>query len=101
LHPFANASHSHSSSFYAFANNAAIEEDYFAPLSIETNSVRRKLCAAEKLGACLVTIPADQIFSVSASDFARTYLRDGADESASHEECTQSNSQRSARSRHA
>ena len=68
----------------------AIEEDYFAPLLIETNAVRRKLCAAvEKLGASLVTIPADHIFSVPASDFAIADLLDSADESASHKECTQ------------
>jgi hypothetical protein len=76
-----------SSSTTAFASNAAIEEEYFAPLMIKTNALRRKLCAAvEKLGVTLVDIPADQILSVSAADFASAELKD---ESASHEECTQ------------
>ena len=73
----------------AFANNAAIKEEYFAPLLIETNAVWRKLCAAmEKLCASLVAIPADQILTVSSTDLATAELRDGADESASHEERT-------------
>ena len=53
-----------SASFAALANNAAIEEEYPAPLLIETNAVWRKLCAAvEELGASLVAIPADQMIS--------------------------------------
>ena len=57
---------------------------------IETNALRSKLCAAvEKLDVTLVDIPADQILAVSAADFASAELKDWADESASHEECTQ------------
>ena len=45
----------------------------------------------EKLGSSFVAVPADlgQILAVSSSDFAKAELPDGADESASHEECTQ------------
>ena len=36
-----------------------------------------------------MAIPADQILTVSSSNLAKVGLLDGADESASHEECTQ------------
>ena len=66
-----------SSSTTAFASNAAIEEEYFAPLLIETNALHLKLCAAvEKLGVTLVDIPADQILAVSAAYFASAELKD-------------------------
>jgi hypothetical protein len=73
----------------AFANDAEIEKENFSPLLVETNAARRKICAAvEKLGTLLVDLPAaDKILNASARKFATANLRDGADETAPHEEC--------------
>jgi hypothetical protein len=56
---------------------------------VETNAARRTICAAvEKLGTLVVDMPADKVLSTSAREFARAKRQDGADESASFEECT-------------
>jgi len=74
---------------HAFASFAEIEKEYFSPLLVETNSARRKLCAAvEKLGTLLVDMPAVRILGMSAREFADAELQDGADPSASFEACS-------------
>ena len=84
----ADAAASRTSNAPAFANDAEIEKEYFSPLLVETNAARRKICAAvEKLGTLLVDMPADKILSASAREFAQAKLQDGADESASFDEC--------------
>jgi hypothetical protein len=85
----ADAAASRTSNAPAFANDAEIEKEYFSPFLVDTNAARRKICATvEKLGTLLVDLPADRILSASSRDFTTAALRDGADESAFHEECT-------------
>ena len=61
---------------FARDDAASPEMRHFAPLLVSINEARRKLCSAvERVAACMVDIPPEQVLSARSAEFTHARLR--------------------------